>query len=83
MALAPASGAMAGERLALPAGPHAVGFTAVGVPGRERFLQVSVWYPARPSAPALRYRDYVLVSAGEKSPAALGPATDSAPSANG
>lgn len=70
----------AAERLALPAGPHPVGFTVVErrdsarrMPdGTPRPLQVSVWYPAAAGgADTLRYRDYVLVAAREKTLAPL------------
>lgn len=61
----------AAERLALPPGPHAVGFTVIErrdpvrrlADGTARPLLVSLWYPATAAGgPALRYRDYVLVA---------------------
>jgi dienelactone hydrolase len=61
--------------LALAPGPHPVGFRVFNqrdasrrlADGALRPVQVAVWYPAQAStAPALRYRDYVLVAARER-----------------
>jgi dienelactone hydrolase len=69
--------------LALSPGPHAVGFLVLAQRDAERRLddgalrpvQVGVWYPAVDSSlPPMRYRDYVLVSAGERSLDVLSPA---------
>jgi dienelactone hydrolase len=69
----------------IPTGPHAVGFRVLGHLDATRRLagagprpvQISVWYPAAldETRAALRYRDYVLVAAEEKT---LAPPADPA-----
>jgi dienelactone hydrolase len=70
------------EPLAFPPGPHPVGFRVFNhrdatrrlEDGALRPVQVAVWYPATAGAagPELRYRDYVLVAARERTLDALG-----------
>jgi len=61
--------------LAVETGPHPVGFRVFNhrdatrrlADGSLRPVQVGVWYPAQGAAgPGLRYRDYVLVAARER-----------------
>lgn len=69
-------------RLAFSPGPRPVGFAVWNQRDATRRLddglrpiQASVWYPAaEASGPALRYRDYVLVAARERTLEALAPA---------
>jgi dienelactone hydrolase len=82
--------APAGEprTLALPAGPHPVGFRVVGhrdatrrtADGGPRPVQVSVWFPAARTStgPVLRYRDYVVASSRERTLAATSAEDDQA-----
>src|SRR5262249_55319660 len=81
LAVAPRSGraAEAAPPLAWSPGPPPVGFRVVDYGDSERHMpdgslrpiQASLWYPARQAgAPAMRYRDYVLLTARERTLAA-------------
>ncbi len=53
----------------LKAGEYAVGFRTTYITTPPHPIQISVWYPAEARGGSMRYRDYLLLSLSEKSPA--------------